>query len=134
MSILWIFLPAAIACGILEGRTRGKALREADEAKEKEIQAEIEAEMEAEAASQRAADVWDALMSVYTKLRQAGAWIHRPWIRGCMEEIRAGRECPPDIAIMALIKTGDDLAGSRWDTDEMAETFGQAAEKLAAMI
>ena len=134
MSIFWIFLPAAIACGILEGRTRGKALREADEAREKEIQAEIEAEKEAEAASQQAADVWDALMSVYTKLRQAGAWIQRPWIRGCMEEIRAGRECPPDIAIMALIKTGDDLAGTRWYTYKMSEIFGKAAEKLAAMI
>lgn len=133
MSILWLFLPVAIIFGALEGMSRGKALREADEAKEKEIQAEIEAEMEAEAASQQAADVWDALMSVYTKLRQAGASC-RPWIHACMDEIKAGRECPPDVAILALIKTGDDLAGTRWDTDKMAEIFGKAAEKLAAMI
>lgn len=133
MSIFWIFLPAAIACGILEGRTRGKALREADEAREKEIQAEIEAEKEAEAGLEQAADIWRILMPVYTKLRQAGAtcW---PWVHDCIKAIEKGEGGDPQEALAALIMTGDDLKGTRWDTDKMAEIFGKAAEKLAAMI
>ena len=85
-------------------------------------------------ASDYSSEIWDILMGVYTKLRQSKATVHRPWIRGCMEAIKAGRSCPPDVAIMALFKTGEDLAGTRWDTDKMADVFAKATEKLVAMI
>ena len=129
MSILWLFLPVAIIFGALEGMSRGQKLREADEARQKEVQAE----MEAEAGLEQAADVWRILMPVYTKLRQAGAscW---PWVHDCIKAIEKGEGGDPQEALAALIMTGDDLKGTRWDTDKMAEIFGQAAEKLAAMI
>ena len=78
--------------------------------------------------------VYETLMRVYTELRKAGAWVRRPWIRDCMKEIQEGRVCPPDIAIYALYHTAEDLAGTRWDNDEMAKTFGEAARELAEMI
>ena len=129
MSIFWLFLPVAIIFGALEGMSRGQKLREADEARQKEVQAE----MEAEAGLEQAADVWRILMPVYTKLRQAGAtcW---PWVHDCIKAIEKGEGGDPKEALAALIMTGDDLKGTRWDTDEMAEIFGKAAEKLAAMI
>lgn len=129
MSILWLFLPVAIIFGALEGMSRGQKLREADEARQKEVQTE----MEAEAGLEQAADVWRILMPVYTKLRQAGAtcW---PWIHDCIKAIEKGEGGDPQEALAALIMTGDDLKGTRWDTDKMAEIFGKAAEKLAAMI
>lgn len=123
MSIFWIALPAAIACGILKGIDKGRALRKAQEAMQ-------QTETEAGGAP---GEILEILSQVYTKLRRAGASC-RPWIHDCIAAIEAGQGCGPEIALAALNETGEDLAGSRWDTDEMAETFGQAAEKLAAMI
>ena len=129
MSILWLFLPVAIIFGALEGMSRGQKLREADEARQKEMQTE----MEAEAGLEQAADIWRILMPVYTKLRQAGAtcW---PWVHDCIKAIEKGEGGDPQQALAALIMTGDDLKGTRWDTEKMAEIFGKAAENLAAMI
>lgn len=87
----------------------------------------------AESTNDYSPEVWDILMGVYTKLRQARVSC-RPWIHDCIVAIEAGRGCDPEIALAALTETGEDLAGTRWDTDKMAETFGEAAEKLAAMI
>lgn len=123
MSIFWIALPAAIACGILAGIDKGRALRKAQEAMQ-------QTETETGGAP---GEISEILVPVYTKLRRAGASC-RPWIHDCIVAIEAGQGCDPEIAIAALTETGEDLAGSRWDTDEMAETFGQAAEKLAALI
>lgn len=78
-------------------------------------------------------EIWGILMGVYTKLRQARVSC-RPWVHDCIVAIETGRGCAPEIALAALAETGEDLAGTRWDTDKMAETFGEAAEKLAAMI
>lgn len=140
MSIFWMFLPVAIACGVLEGKRRGQALREQDEkrraeekARQEEAEAEIEALREAECKAEEAAAVWRVLMTVYTRLRQAGASVRHPWISGCIAAIEAGQDCPPEVAIRALIKTGEDLAGGRWDTDKTAEYFAEAAGRLAAM-
>ncbi len=128
MSIFWMFLPVAIACGVLEGKRRGQALREADrEAREAAIEEEKAGE-----GLEASAEVWRVLMPVYTEIRKAGASC-RPWIHDCVQAIEAGRVCPAGVAILALLKTGEDLAGSRWDTDKMAEVFGQAAGKLATM-
>lgn len=123
MSIFWIALPAAIACGILKGIDKGRALRKAEEAMQ---QAEIETGGDPD-------EIWQILMPVYTKLRQSRASC-RPWVHDCIVAIEAGRGCDPEIALAALTETGEDLAGTRWDTDKMAETFAEAAEKLAEMI
>lgn len=123
MSIFWFALPAAIACGILAGIDKGRALRKAQEAMQ-------QTETEAGGAP---GEILEILSQVYTKLRRAGASC-RPWIHDCIVAIEAGQGCDPVIALAALTETGEDLAGTRWDTDGMAETFGQAAEKLAALI
>ena len=78
--------------------------------------------------------VYEVLMGVYTELRKAGAWVHRPWIRACMQEITEGRVCPPDVAIKALYHTAGDLYGTRWYDDRMTRVFSSAVEELTGMI
>lgn len=121
-------LPVAIVCGVLEGKRRGQALREADEAAKT-----LNGEKEAEGRAETSAAVWRVLMDVYTKLRRDRVSIQTPWISGCIAAIEAGRDCPPDVAIKALIKTGEDLAGGRWDDDKTAEYFADAAAELSRL-
>lgn len=121
MSILWL-IPAAMVVAVPFTKwIERRAIQEPGQ-EEKE---------EGEGAAP--GEILEILSQVYTKLRRAGASC-RPWIHDCIVAIEAGQGCGPEIAIAALTETGEDLAGSRWDTDEMAETFGKAAEKLAAMI
>lgn len=124
MSIFWFALPAAIICGILEGKRRGEALK-----KEEKRQ-----EGEGVETPDTSAEVWDALAGAYTALRKTGAYIRVPWIRDCLDAMQAGRECPPDVAIAALVETGEDLNGTRWDTDDLALVFEDATKKLLALI
>lgn len=129
MELFWLLLPVAVACGIMEGKRKGQALKEADEAARRALREEKEAGGRAESS----AAVWRVLMDVYTKLRRAGVSLRSPWISGCIAAIEAGRDCPPDVAILALIKTGEDLAGGRWDTDKTAEYFADAAAELSRL-
>ena len=96
MSIFWIALPAAIACGILAGIDKGRALRKAQEAMQ-------QTETETGGAP---GEISEILVPVYTKLRRAGASC-RPWIHDCIVAIEAGQGCDPEIAIAAL--NGRDL-------------------------
>lgn len=121
MSILWLIPAAAIAAIPL------KKWLEGQEGKGAEVALE-------EAGGVDSAEIWRILMPVYTKLRKAGAWLPAPWISSCIEAIEEGRECSPEAALAALIETGEDLAGTRWDTDDMADVFAEAAGQLAALI
>lgn len=125
MSILWL-IPAAVLLAIPLGRLiKKQAYREV-----MAYEAQFGDEETEEGAS---IEVFDILTKVYTTLKRSRASC-RPWIHDCIVEMKEGRGCDPRDALAALIMTGDDLAGTRWDTDGMAETFGQAAEKLAALI
>ena len=78
--------------------------------------------------------VWRELMTLYTRLRKAGASLRYPWISGCIAAIEAGGDCPPDVAAEAVARTRGDLAGTRWMDSEMWAAFGRAEESLAGMI
>lgn len=122
MTILWLIPLGAIAAIPLKAWI---------ERQERKNSTAIEAE---EDTGVDCAEIWHILMPVYTKLRQAGAWLPVPWISSCIEAIEDGRECSPEAALAALIETGEDLAGTRWDTDDMADVFAEAAGRLAALI
>ena len=122
MTILWLIPLGAIAAIPL------KAWIERQERKNSTaIEAEVDTGVDC-------AEIWHILMPVYTKLRQAGAWLPVPWISSCIEAIEEGRECSLEAALAALIETGEDLAGTRWDTNDMADVFAEAAGRLAALI
>ena len=121
-------LPVAIVCGVLKGKRRGQALWEADEAARKALNEE-----EAGGRAEPSEAVCRVLRDIYTKLRRGGVSLRSPWISGCIAAIEAGRDCPPDVAIQALIKTGEDLAGGRWDDDKTAEYFADAAAELSRL-
>ena len=122
MTILWLIPLGAIAAIPLKAWI---------ERQERKNSTAIEAE---EDTGVDCAEIWHILMPVYTKLRQAGAWLPVPWISSCIEAIEEGRECSLEAALAALIETGEDLAGTRWDTDDMAHVFAEAAGRLAALI
>lgn len=123
MSLLWL-IPAAAVVSI--------PLKNWLERQDREARgATLE---EAGGAVLDCSEIWHILMPVYTKLRKAGAWLPAPWISACIEAIEKGRECPPEIALAALLATGEDLAGTRWDTDEIAAVFAEAAGQLSALI
>lgn len=121
----WFILPlTALTLGAIKGIQKGIILKQAEP-----INQEAEEDTGVDCA-----EIWHILMPVYTKLRQAGAWLPVPWISSCIEAIEEGRECSPEAALAALIETGEDLAGTRWDTDDMADVFAEAAGSLAALI
>lgn len=119
MSILWL-IPAAAVLAVPVTRWI-------------ERRASIEAGQGEETTGGDPDAIWQILMPVYTKLRQSRVSC-RPWIHDRIAEIERGGGCDPREALAALIMTGDDLAGTRWDTDEMASTFEEAAKALAEML
>ena len=128
-TLFWLLLPVAVAAGVADGLHRG---RSADFKATERLRA-YRLSLEAQEETDRSADVWRVLMAVYTRLRQAGASLRVPWITGCIQAIEQGRGCPPDVAIAALVETGEELAGSRWDSDTLADVFADAARELAEM-
>lgn len=124
MSILWL-IPAAGLLAIPFARLiKKQAYREVSN---------YEAQFGGETKAGASDEILDVLRDVYSSLRRGGASC-RPWVHDCIVAIEAGQGCDPEIALAALTETGKDLAGSRWDTDEMADIFADAATKLAALI
>jgi len=75
MTILWLIPLGAIAAIPLKAWI---------ERQERKNSTAIEAE---EDTGVDCAEIWHILMPVYTKLRQAGAWLPVPWISSCIEAI-----------------------------------------------
>lgn len=85
-------------------------------------------------APDKSQEVREILGRVYTEMRKRGVYVYVPWVRDCIEEMDGGGVCLPEVAIAALVETGEDLNGTRWDTDDLALVFEDATKKLLALI
>lgn len=70
----------------------------------------------------------EILVRCYWALEKQRARGYGSWIPSCVDAIDAGRDCPPEVAVLALEKTAEELAG-RVDTAPIIE----AIEKIKGM-
>lgn len=71
------------------------------------------------------AEVRRILGRAYTALRKAGVCVRVPYIAGAIEAIDSGRDCPPDLAIMAIEKTWQDLPDGRYNLEPLADAIAE---------
>lgn len=72
------------------------------------------------------AGVCSILLSVYRSLKKQKAAGFRNWISSCIERIQKGYDVPPEIALLALKKTRDELLlknGRRLDLNELGRAI-----------
>lgn len=74
------------------------------------------------------AEVRRILGRAYTALRKAGVCVRVPYIAGAIEAIDSGRDCPPDVAIMAIEKTWQELPDGRYNLEPLAEAVVELYE------
>lgn len=61
--------------------------------------------------------VLKALLSAYRDLRKQRAGGVRGWIPACIEQAQRGYEIPPEVALMALRKTRDEMSAPRYEKE-----------------
>ena len=58
-----------------------------------------------------------ALLSAFRDLKRQRAAGFRNWIPACIEQAQRGYEIPPDVALMALRMTRNELSGPRYEKE-----------------
>lgn len=61
--------------------------------------------------------VLKALLSAYRDLRKQRVGGVRGWIPACIEHAQRGYEIPPEVALMALRKTRDEMSAPRYEKE-----------------
>ena len=67
--------------------------------------------------------VLKALLSAFRDLKRQRAAGFRNWIPACIEQAQRGYEIPPDVALMALRKTRDEMSAPRYEKEGQPSVY-----------
>lgn len=120
MIIFEFLLMTAALVGLVSGIADGIAKGRRDAVPEPEIESENERGrgylLDGYKLPERdeGAGVYGVLLAVFRSLQSQRAAGFRAWIPACIEKMQMGEDVPTDVALLALERTREELAGGRF--------------------